>query len=115
MRFLSRPVAAVDNAYFDGYMMVKRLYLDLSQTVPALADADLFLSFLRSYVFEDYGMVAILTGEDNNTFHQQVTVLERFGALPSAFPFRLRRREFHWCETIKGSSAGSSSPANRRD
>jgi len=40
----------------------KRLYLDLSQSVPALADTDLFLCYLRSYLFEDYGMVAIPGG-----------------------------------------------------
>ena len=79
MSFLSRHLTAVDSAYFDGYMTVKRLYLDLSQTVPALADPDLFLSYLRSYFFEDYGMVAILAGTDDNVFHRLVAMIERFG------------------------------------
>jgi hypothetical protein len=80
MCFLSRPLTAVDNAYFDGYMTVKRLYLDLSQAVPALTDPDLFLFYLRSYFFEDYGMVGILAGEDRDVFHRLVAMIERFGA-----------------------------------
>lgn len=78
--FLSRPLTPLDNAYFDGYMIVKRIYLDLSQRVSALEDADLFLSYFRSYLFEDYGMVAILAGEDANPFHRLVAMIERFGA-----------------------------------
>jgi hypothetical protein len=79
MGFLSRPLSTVDTAYFDGYMLVKRLYLDLSQAVPALADTDLFLSYLRSYLFEDHGMVAILAGRDD-LFHRQAAMIERLGA-----------------------------------
>jgi hypothetical protein len=80
MGFLSRPLTTVDNAYFDGYLLVKRLYLDLSQSVPALADTDLFLSYLRSYLFEDYGMVAILAGPDDNNVHRQDAMIERLDA-----------------------------------
>jgi hypothetical protein len=77
INFLSYSSTAPRSAYLDGYMTVKRLYLDLSQSVPALADTDLFLCYLRSYLFEDYGMVAILAGEDGNTFHRQVALIER--------------------------------------
>ncbi|HEX7359705.1 MAG TPA: hypothetical protein VF283_04370 [Bryobacteraceae bacterium] len=79
MDFLSRPLTALDSAYFDGYMVVKRLYLDLSQSVPTFADTDLFLSYLRSYLFEDYGMVAILADRDCNTFRRQIAMIERLG------------------------------------
>jgi len=79
MAFLSPSLTDVD-VYFDGYMAVKRLYLDLSQTAPALADPDLFLSYLRSYFFEDYGMVTILAAEENNIFDRLVAIIERFGA-----------------------------------
>ena len=80
MGFLSRSLSEVDEVYFEGYMTVKRLYLDLSQIAPALADPDLFLSYLRSYLFEDYGMVTILAGENNNIFNRLVAMIERFGA-----------------------------------
>jgi hypothetical protein len=80
MGFLSRSLSEVDDVYFDGYMTVKRLYLDLSQIAPALADPDLFLSYLRCYLFEDYGMVAILAGEHNSVFDRLVAMIERFGA-----------------------------------
>jgi len=79
MNFLSCSSAALRSAYLDGYITVKRLYLDLSQSVPALADTDLFLCYLRSYLFEDYGMVAILAGEDGDTFDRQVAMIERLG------------------------------------
>lgn len=79
MQILSRPITTLDQAYFDGYMVVKRLYLDLSERVPAFADTDLFLSYIRNYLFEDYGLVRILAWPDANTFHRQVELIEYFG------------------------------------
>jgi hypothetical protein len=80
MNFLSRPFTTLDNVYFEGYLLVKRLYWDLSRSVPAFEDTDLFLAYLRSYFFEDYGIFALLAGEDGNPFHRQVPIVERFGA-----------------------------------
>jgi len=66
MNFLSCSSAALRSAYLDGYITVKRLYLDLSHPFRIGRYGSVLLS--RSYLFEDYGMVAILAGEDGDTF-----------------------------------------------
>jgi hypothetical protein len=84
MGFLSKPVSRLDEAYFDGYLLVKRIYADLRARVPAFADSDLFLSYLRFFFFEDSGMTAVLTRFYDNP-------LDRVDALARRYEARLRQ------------------------
>jgi hypothetical protein len=77
MSFLSRPLTRLETVYFDGYMLVKRLYWDLVDSVPSFIDSDLFLSYIRSFFFEDYGLVNILARTYDNPIKRQVAVIER--------------------------------------
>lgn len=63
MGFLSRSFSPLDDAYYEGYLAVKRTYFDLLAECDLLSDTDLFLGYFRSYLFEDPGLIAILTAE----------------------------------------------------
>ena len=78
LAFLSQPVTTLEQAYFDGYLLVKRLYADLTTAVPAFADSDLFLSYLRAFFFDDYGTVAILADARTDVFQRQRDLIEYF-------------------------------------
>ena len=78
MAFLSVPAMELERAYFDGYLLVKRLLADLGQAVPAFHDTDLFLHFLRSYFFEDSGLVSLLLAPELDPVRRVRSVIARF-------------------------------------
>lgn len=80
MAFLSRPLSELDQAYCDGYLSVKRIYHDLRARSEMFHDADLFLSYMRSYFFEDPGTVAILTRSYDNPQKRLIDYLNHFTA-----------------------------------
>jgi hypothetical protein len=53
---------SASNPYLRGYLSVKSLWRQMAAACDALNDRDLFLSYLRSYIYDDPGMVlAILS------------------------------------------------------
>ncbi|WP_299326423.1 hypothetical protein [Parasphingopyxis sp.] len=64
MGFLSRSFTPLDDTYYEGYLVVKRIYFDLLAQCDLLDDTDLFLGYLRAYLFEDPGLIAILTSQE---------------------------------------------------
>jgi len=80
MSLLSCPLSPLEETYFDGYLMVKRIHADLRKRVPAFADTDLFLSYLRSFFFEDQGTTAILTRPYENPYVRVRDLIGRYGS-----------------------------------
>ena len=65
-----------------GYMAVKALHTLLISRCPALEDRDLFLSFLRSYLYDDPGFaLTILSDEQNSANRIASYVYSRFSNL----------------------------------
>lgn len=55
---LVQPFDADHGGYLPGYLSVKSLWLTLIARSDRLLDSDLFLTYLRSYFFEDFSLVA---------------------------------------------------------
>lgn len=55
---LLQPLEGATGHYLLGYLAVKRLWRRAAKQVPELADADLFMTYLRKLVYADYGLVA---------------------------------------------------------
>ena len=51
------PPANVFDPYLVGYLSVRSLWCQMATACPELNDRDLFLSYLRSYIYDDPGMV----------------------------------------------------------
>eukprot|EP00611_Tribonema_gayanum_P028140 TRINITY_DN7141_c0_g1_i1.p1 TRINITY_DN7141_c0_g1~~TRINITY_DN7141_c0_g1_i1.p1 ORF type:complete len:440 (+),score=-48.72 TRINITY_DN7141_c0_g1_i1:190-1320(+) len=60
-------------------MMIKRLYFDLSSKVRAFTDRDLFLSYIRSFIFDDLGLVYILNKKYEEPNKRIADIINRFG------------------------------------
>jgi hypothetical protein len=52
--------------YLSGYLTVKQIWFSASVKTPAFQDRDLFLSFLRSWVFQDWNLIAEVLNEDRS-------------------------------------------------
>jgi len=58
----------IDDAYLPGYLSIKTLHSRLKLRVPGFFDPDLFLSFVRTYFYEDSLLVeALLSDEKTET------------------------------------------------
>ncbi len=58
---LVRPLSTKDGGYLLGYLTVKRLWrFTMSKCDHIINNPDLFMMFLRSFFYDDYGLVAIL-------------------------------------------------------
>jgi len=60
----AEPLENAHGSYLCGYFTVKNAWAALTRRYRELADTDLFLCFLRSYFFEDLGLVAHLLDPD---------------------------------------------------
>lgn len=68
--------------YLAGYMSVKALYTSLISRCPALEDRDLFLSFLRSYLYDDPGFALTILSDERNSANRIANyVCSRFSIL----------------------------------
>lgn len=54
---LVRSLGAPDRGYLSGYLFVKMLWLHCMEQCDSFVDLDLFLCYVRSYFFEDLGLV----------------------------------------------------------
>lgn len=63
MRLLGADKSGLEIIYFDGYMMIKRLLVELQARARQFEDVDLFLYYIRSYIFEDAVLVTLLLDE----------------------------------------------------
>lgn len=55
---LLQPLNGPSGHYLMGYLAVKQLWRNAARRFPELADADLFMLFLRKMVYADYSLVA---------------------------------------------------------
>lgn len=53
-----------EEGYLSGYLSVKALWGALALKVPAFEDRDLFLSFLRSWIYDDPNLVRVLLSDE---------------------------------------------------
>jgi len=65
-----RPVS---DPYLLGYLSVKSLWSQMAAACGDLNDRDLFLSYLRSYLYDDYGLVAAIL----EPAHDEIRAAER--------------------------------------
>ena len=65
---LVRPLTAERGGYLTGYLTVKNLWHSAVRRSPRLRDPDLFLTYLRSLVFEDFGLAEILLGPPTDEY-----------------------------------------------
>ena len=63
VRLLGANKSVADIIYFDGYMMIKRLLVELRARARQFEDTDLVLYYIRSYIFEDAVLVTLLLDE----------------------------------------------------
>jgi hypothetical protein len=54
------PLDCDEGGYLAGYLTVKALWIMSTEKDNRLLDTDLFYSFLRRYIYEDYGFVEVL-------------------------------------------------------
>ena len=83
---LTSPLSADGDGYLLGYLAVKSAWRTCAKRCPSLADADLFLMFLRSYLFADHGLVnLLLPGSGKPLDHSAIIshIRKRFQVLPS--------------------------------
>jgi hypothetical protein len=57
------------NPYLIGYLSVKSLWTQMAAACDAFNDRDLFLSYLRSYIYDDPGMVLVLLQPAHSEVH----------------------------------------------
>jgi hypothetical protein len=58
---LGQPLNCAGEAYLPGYLIVRSLWQDIARRIPLLLnETDLFLMYLRSFFFDDLGLVAAL-------------------------------------------------------
>jgi hypothetical protein len=60
---LIQPLSCREGGYLPGYMTVKQLWCFAASRTETFAETDLFLSFLQSYIYNDYGFVSVLFDE----------------------------------------------------
>ncbi len=62
--------------YLPGYLTVRQLWLELSAKNPRIAqESDLFLTFIRSFFFDDYELVSLLLDESPVEFATSEAIL----------------------------------------
>jgi hypothetical protein len=57
---LLAPINEGDQSYLFGYLCIKRIWVELMKRDTLSTDTDFFLCYLRSFVFEDLGLVELL-------------------------------------------------------
>jgi hypothetical protein len=62
---LVQPFTPENGGYLMGYLTVKNLQNIMSMRCDKFRDSDLFLSYIRSFIYEDYGLVAVLLEPEN--------------------------------------------------
>lgn len=68
--------------YLAGYIAVKALHTLLISRCPALEDRDLFLSFLRSYLYDDPGFALTILSDERNSANRIASYVDSwFSAL----------------------------------
>jgi hypothetical protein len=94
-------LAVPTDPYLLGYLSVKSLWCQLARACSALEDRDLFLSYLRSHVYEDPGLVTAILAPARSEVHaaERIVnhVLSRFQELMdfAGLPGRVE----HWLES----------------
>lgn len=66
---LSEPLAPTAGGYLPGYLAVKTLWAGgglLAGSALSFSETDLFLSYLRAYVYRDYGLVNVLLDQETS-------------------------------------------------
>ncbi|HYS70001.1 MAG TPA: hypothetical protein VEM14_07140, partial [Gemmatimonadaceae bacterium] len=81
------PPADVFDPYLVGYLSVRSLWCQMAAACSELNDRDLFLSYLRSYLYDDRGMVLRILGSYPSEVHACGAIvnylLSRIGELVS--------------------------------
>ena len=82
---LGQPLACDGDAYLPGYLLVRALWRSAAcQVDKLLNETDLFLAYLRSYLYDDCGLVSELLDTSNDEIRSAEAVANRINA-------RLRR------------------------
>ncbi|MBD2318054.1 hypothetical protein [Phormidium tenue] len=58
---LMRSISNDTHHYLTGYLSVKQIWLSASRNTPAFIDRDLFLCFLKDWIFQDWVLIDYLT------------------------------------------------------
>lgn len=61
---LLEPASATSSAYLSGYLTVKNYWRQLSNDFDVFNDSDIFFSFIKTFIFDDYGLVFQLLRKD---------------------------------------------------
>jgi hypothetical protein len=61
---LMQTISGDPHFYLSGYLAVKQIWFSAAMKTPAFLDRDLFLSFLRCWVFQDWGLITEVLNED---------------------------------------------------
>jgi hypothetical protein len=70
----------IDDAYLPGYLCMKALNSRLKLRVPGFFDPDLFLSFVRTYVYEDCLLVEALLSDEKDELRAAEAVARRINS-----------------------------------
>ena len=73
----ARPADVLD-PYLVGYLSVRSLWCQMATACSELNDRDLFLSYLRSYFYDDPGMVLCMFGSYPSEVHASEAIVNHF-------------------------------------
>ncbi len=74
---LMRSLTQDSHGYLSGYLTVKNLWFLASLKTPAFQDRDLFLSFLRFWVFNDWVLIGYLADSDSDIVKTANLIFQR--------------------------------------
>jgi hypothetical protein len=98
----ARP-ASVSDPYLVGYLSVRSLWCQMASACSELNDRDLFLSYLRSYIYDDPGMVLhILDSYPSELHASQAIVNHLLSRIDQLLSFDgLGRRVEQWIQSAE--------------
>ena len=71
---------SASNPYLRGYLSVKSLWCAMATACDALHDRELFLSYLRSYIYDDPGMVVAILSPAHGEIRAAERITMHFGS-----------------------------------
>jgi hypothetical protein len=104
---LLKPLDPRQSPYLLGYLSVKSLWRTASRCVARfMTEADLFMMYLRSYIFEDAGMICALLEPCDSVEEITARVANRLA-------YRIQDLENITCDDVKEFESSVESPAER--
>ena len=95
---LLTPIGSANDVYLIGYLMVKQLWRNGARFYPELQNADVFMMFLRRFVYGDHALVRDLLDRGENPFARALRFARNLYARLHALRMMLFEDEVPWSE-----------------